>query len=666
MSMLRRNGPLVNSIAKYFLISVLLLLTLAAQADSLEEQRKQYRKAREALSAGNITLFKKITASIQDYPLYPYLLYNYLRPRLWQAKGKEVGAFLKYFGDLPMAEDVRATWLKILAQRGRWQDFMDFYAPQDDETLRCYHLQARIKTHNEAYLLEDARTLWLAGKSQPPQCDPAFEKLAASDFMTDELVWQRIKLAMANGETSLAKYLSRRLNKTDQEWTDRWIAVHHNPARWTGNPKFEDTPIAREILVHGIKRLARIDTSAAVNHWESWNGDYSFTPDENNEINKTLAAWAVINKHKRAKELMDNIDNSLIDEKMFHWRLRNALENNDWSSLVKWTEGTPPDETIRLRWLYWRARALELNGRMPDAEEIYRTISGERDYYGFLAADRVGIPYNMNHISLPEDLETWNEISGLPAIVRARELYLLGSDYAARREWHHALNNMTSYQMQIASAIAANWGWHDRVILTLGKAGSYDDLILRFPIPFEEPLRKYADMRQLDLGWTYALTRAESAFMADARSPAGALGLMQVMPDTGRQTAKAIGFRTFDVRYLLEADKNITIGSAYLKQMYDRFNGNLVLATAAYNAGPGNVSRWLPKSECVEPDIWIEKIPFEETRKYVSRILFYAAVYDWRLQQDIIPVRQRMTAVQPNKKNIVAALSCGNTAVSQN
>ena len=141
---------------------------------------------------------------------------------------------------------------------------------------------------------------------------------------------------------------------------------------------------------------------------------------------------------------------------------------------------------------------------------------------------------------------------------------------------------------------------------------------------------------------------------------------MQVMPGTGRQTARALGLRSFHTRYLLEADKNITIGSAYLKQMYDKFNGNMVLATAAYNAGPGNVNRWMPKSECMEPDVWIERIPLEETRKYVSRVLFYAAVYDWRLQQDITPIRERMATIQPDTKNIVANLSCSNTTVSKN
>ena len=629
-------------------------------------KRKDFQRAQDALSAGNIRQFKKITASLKDYPLYPYLVYSYLRPRLWQAKDREVRTFLKYYSDLPMAEDIRATWLKVLARHGRWQAYLDFYTPQDDETLQCYQLQARLRTHNDAYLLEDTRSLWLSGESLPSACDPAFAKLYKSELMTNELVWRRIKLAMANGETRLAKYLGTRLDKTDQQWVDRWIAVYHNPASWTRDPKFADTAITRDILAYGISRLARIDTDAALKHWGSWKDNYSFKPEVRNQMKKTLAVWAVINDHKRAKELIDNLDNSLVDENIFHWRLRNALENEDWPALVKWTEGPPPDEKIRLRWWYWRARALEKTGKAAAAEELYRSIAKERDYYGFLAADRLGIPYHMNYVSLPKDIETWHELSKLPAIVRAREFYLLGAIYPARREWHHALDNMTSYQMQIAAAIAANWGWHDRVILTLGMARSYDDLILRFPLPFEKQLRKYAEKRQLDLGWTYALTRAESAFMEDARSPAGALGLMQVMPGTGRQTAKTLGLRRFRAKYLLEADKNITIGSAYLKQMYDKFNGNMVLATAAYNAGPGNVSSWMPKTQCIEPDIWIEQIPLEETRKYVSRILFYAAVYDWRLQQDITPIRDRMAVIQPDTKNIVANLSCTNTTVSKN
>ena len=223
---------------------------------------------------------------------------------------------------------------------------------------------------------------------------------------------------------------------------------------------------------------------------------------------------------------------------------------------------------------------------------------------------------------------------------------------------------MTTYQKQIAAMIAANWGWHDRVIITLGGAKAYDDLVLRFPMAFENEMKIYAVKRNLDLEWMYALTRAESAFMVDAKSPSGALGLMQVMPATGKETAKSIGFKPYSNRYLLEADKNITIGSAYLRQMFDRF-GNTVVATAAYNAGPNAVAKWLPKIGCLEPDIWAEQIPYGETRKHVSRIMFFATIYDWRLQNNVKRFNQRMATIQPNNNNVVTSLSCTESTISK-
>jgi len=653
--------------------SFLILLILAgnitlhvepANAVSLEQPRQQFLQAKKFLRAKKVKSFKRLAIKLKHYPLYPYLLHDYLRPRLWKVKDKEIISFLRRYGDLPMANDLRQAWLKYLAKRGRWQIYVDNYTPQDDTTLQCYHLKARFKTGNHTYLLEDTRSLWLSGESLPSQCDLVFKRLEKSELMTSELVWERIRLSMANGDSSLTKYLSRHLNKTDKKWVARWIATHHNPSRWTRRPKYQDIPIAREILIHGINRLTRVDIDKAISRWDRLESSYNFLPDDKKKIERNIAVRAAKQKHDKARELIDQIESSLVDDEIFHWRLYTALQQNDWPRLLKWTTDEPPEESIRLRWLYWRARALEETGDRTAAVEIFKTVAEERDYYGFLAADRIGFKYKLNHHTLPEDLETWQQISEKPAVVRARELYLLGMTYSARREWHHAFHDMTSYQMQIAAAIAANWGWHDRTILTLGQAKAYDDLFLRFPLPFEKQLRANAKRYDLDLAWVYALVRAESIFMDDARSPAGALGLMQIMPRTGRETAKKIGWKRFRTSQLLQYDKNIRLGTTYLKQMYDKFNGNIVLATAAYNAGPHRVTKWLPIKECIEPDIWIEKILFKETRKYVRRILYYASVYDWRLQQDIKPVQQRMAAVQPENMNLVASLSCNAPMVS--
>ncbi len=265
----------------------------------------------------------------------------------------------------------------------------------------------------------------------------------------------------------------------------------------------------------------------------------------------------------------------------------------------------------------------------------------------------------MNHYPLPENLKDKQVVAEMPGIRRAHEFYQMRKYYPARREWHHALNSMTRVQMQMAATIAKEWGWYDRAIFALGKAKIYDDLVLRFPLLHKDLLSRYAGKRSLDLGWVYGLVRAESAFVEDARSPVGALGLMQVMPATGSETARAIGLKNFRPDRLLEAEVNVPIGSAYLKQMLSRFNGNPLLATAAYNAGPHRIRQWLPKSGCMSPDVWVEKIPFRETRKYVKRVLSYASIYDWRLEAKPVALNARMLAVLPDKQTqAVASLGC--------
>jgi soluble lytic murein transglycosylase len=654
-----------------YLIPLILIIPIAVMgvttsADTLEQQRKNYRAAQKALRAGKIQTFNKLSAGLRDYPLYPYLRHDYLKSRLWKVKDEEIIHFLKQYDDLPMANNLRRAWLKELIRKGRWLVFLDNYTSQSDTTLQCHQLQARIKTGNQAYLLEDARTLWLAGKSQPPQCDPAFKLLYKSDLMTDELVWERIRLVMQNGKTGLANYLGNKLEPDNRKWARRWIDMHNNPGKWTNNPTYDDTPKAREILLYGIKRLTRQNISRAVDRLEQLQQKYSFTPGETAKIERNLAVRAAIKKHALATRLLDAVHPDLVDDEVFHWRLRTTLRTSDWNQLLRWTEGDASNDDIDLRWRYWHARALEETGKLDQAKEIFKTLANERDYYGFIAADRIGVTYNMIHNPLPENREELERIATLPAMQRAFELYTLNTGYPARREWHHALNRLTTYQIQIAAALATQWGWYDRAILTMSKAHAYDDIVLRFPVLYQTLIDKYSIKRQLENSWLYGLIRAESAFQEDARSPAGAMGLMQVMPKTGSMTARRIGLKKYSKNKLYKAETNVPIGSAYLKQMLETFNGNMILATAAYNAGPHRVKSWLPKKGCEEADIWIEKIPFNETRKYVRRVLYFTSIYDWRLQQEIKPITHRMAAVLPKKQTLVAKMDCSTQIISYN
>jgi soluble lytic murein transglycosylase len=636
------------------LIIIFIPLTISQQtsAATLKEQRQQYLDAKKALKGGKIKTFTKLTEGLKDYPLYVYLRYNYLRPRLHNISNEEIKTFIHTYPDFISIDRLKTSWLKQLIKQKKWQTFLDNYSPQKELKLRCQQLQARINTNNYTYLLEDTRTLWLTGKSLPPQCDAAFARLYKSELMTSELVWERIQLAMESGNTGLVNYLSKRLDKDYRNWAKQWVAMHHNPSVGTKNPQYPDTAIAREILLYGIKRLARQNITRSLSNWQILQDNYNFIPAEIDDVNLVITVRAAKNKHPKAAKLLDNLNPALDSEEIFHWRLRTALKSNDWQRLYRWTKDDPPEiESVKYRWIYWRGRALEKIGDIEKANESYASIADQRDYYGFLAADRIGTEYKMNNYPLPEDLEAKNKVSHMPGIRRARELFVLYGDYMARREWQHSLVTMTNYQKQLAARLAFEWGWYDRAIFAMGAAHAYDDLELRFPITYHNEIEKYANKRNLDAGWIFALMKSESAFMEKVKSPAGALGLMQVMPATGRLTARKIGMKNFRTSDLLIAKKNIALGTAYMKQMQDKFNGSHILATAAYNAGPGQSVKWSPKKDCKEPDIWVEQIPFNETRAYVKRVIFYASIYDWRLGHEVIPLKQRMTAVYPYKSN---------------
>ncbi|MFT5425344.1 MAG: soluble lytic murein transglycosylase [Gammaproteobacteria bacterium] len=631
-------------------IVIFLQLTFSQQisAATIKEQRQQYLEAQKALKAGEIQTFTALSEKLREYPLYPYLRYNYIRPRLHKINDTDIKNFIDSYPDFISTDSLKTSWLKQLAKQGKWQIFLDNYTPQKDIKLRCQQLQARIKTNNQTYLLEDTRTLWLTGQSLPSECDIAFERLHKSELMTNELVWERIQNAMEISNTGLVNYLSKSLNQNYKAWVKRWLAMHHNPSVETKNPQYPDTAIAREILLYGTKRLAKQNINRSLSNWQTLKDNYNFTPSEINDVNLIIAVLAAKNKHPKATELLDNLNQALDSEEIFHWRLRTALKNKDWQKLYQWTNKEPPElESIKYSWVYWHGRALEEIGNIEKANESYASIADQRDYYGFLAADRIGAEYKMNHYPLPEDLESKNKVSRLPGIRRAHELFILYGNYTATSEWQHALRSMTNYQMQVAASIASQWGWHDRAIFTMGAAHAYDNLELRFPTPYRDSIEEYAIKRNLDIGWIFALMRSESAFIEKVKSPAGALGLMQVMPATGKLTAKMIGMNNFKTNDLLTAKKNIAIGTAYMKEMQDKFKGSHLLATAAYNAGPGRSVKWSPKTGCKEPDIWVEQIPFDETRAYVKRVLFYASIYDWRLGQQISPLKQRMTAIYP-------------------
>jgi len=618
----------------------------AGQAISLSVQRQAFQLAERALRQGEAVNVDHL----QDYPLYPYLRYQQLVQRLERQPARAVRAFLRSYDDTLLADRLRAAWLKQLAEAKQWREFLRDYRASDDTAMDCRYRQALLATGKSQAALQGIEQVWTRGQSQPPECDPLFARWQAQGGFTRERVWRRFELALAQGQSGLARYLRGLLPAAERPTATLWLQVHANPRIVLEADRFDAAnPRTALILLHGLERWSRQDSVSAAAALDRLKPRYRFPPAELAELERQLALFVASRGDPSALRRLNALPAAVVDTEVREWRVRTALQAPDWKAALTWLDRLEPAEANTAQWRYWRARALAASGRDQQAREIYRQLAKERDYHGFLAADHLHLPYAVQDMPLPIERAAQEALlAQLPGLQRARELYLLQRHVDARLEWAHATQNLNKAELRTAAKLAQSWDWHYQAIVTLARAQYWDDLSLRFPLPYRAQVLAQAKQQGLEPAWVYALMRQESLFRADARSSAGALGLMQIMPATGQRIAQALDSDLSGRYALLRADLNIRFGTYYLRRNLDRLQNNPLLATAAYNAGPNAVADWLPARGKRPADLWAETIPYKETRKYVKRIMEYAVVYEQRLG------RSRKGSLQARMQAVVA------------
>lgn len=642
------------------LLVVVTLVTLSAPAafakqnDPLAKQRDLFQRAQQALSENRLSEFNSLRSRLKQYPLYSYLDYLELRKNLSSTTPQRIETFVTQYHDQPIADRLYLAWLQELVKASDWKTLLAHYRPQSSVTLQCYYLRARLdqQPDQRQAILTEAVPLWLVGYSQPKACDPLFEALDKAGMLDRERRWQRIRLAFAANRPSIAQFVAKPLSDSDRRWVERWEQMHRKPAEtfkeaWLQKANPADDAQVQEIVVHGLKRLARADPQ------EAWNVLQALPPARRpdgaayGEVVHDIALFGALNRVPGADQWLAAVPAGANDASIASWRVRNALLNRDWKVALVWIDALDAVARNSPEWTYWRAYALSASGDEEQARSLFTDVMAERNYYGFLAADRLDRPYSMNNERLAFDENRLAELEKLPGIVRAHELLLLDMRLDARREWQAAIADLDDDGLAYAAEIARRWGWHDRAIATAANARYWSDLVLRFPLAHKELIEANADRYNVDPALIYGVVRQESAFMEDARSRVGAMGLMQLMPATARLTAKAAGLRYPGADGLLEPDHNIRLGSAYFRRMLDRFDNSPVLAACAYNAGPQRVERWLPSDSELPADLWLLRVPINETHGYVQNVLAYATVFDWRTRRGATRMSERMPPVKP-------------------
>jgi soluble lytic murein transglycosylase len=631
----------------YLLILIMPVQSVLASKLTLEQQRKEFLYIEKLIKKGQNKPFhqriKKIK-KIKNYPLYSVLQYQWLKKNLNETD--KIKAFLKDYSETRYASLLNYRWQIYLAKHKRWQQFLLQYKTTSDVKLQCYFYRAKYNTGAKKEALLGAKTLWVVGKSQPDECDPLFEVLKRSQYFTQALLWQRFSAALTNKKTGLAKYIKRSMTAKNQKTAALWLKIHSNPQLIKKQDLLDSkNKMSGLIFAHAIDRLAEPNHALALKIWDAKKHKFNIDKARIYQIEQRLAMILAYRRDDRAYQRLSNLKEA--DEATKEWRVRTALLAQNWGHVEQAIADLSKETQNKDKWRYWLARALEKTGKQKVSDFIFDKLSTDRSFYGYLSAERLNKDYQLSDHPVPVSTDMLKKFKQTLAFRMVAEFLALDRPLEAKRQWWFAVKQLDKSDILIAAKYAQELNWVQTAIFTIAKAKYWDDVSLRFPMEYRKQVEKNAKSQALHPAIIYGLIRRESAFNEKAQSPVGARGLMQIMPRTGRQIAKELKQKFGHKKRLFNPDVNIKYGAYYYKQLLNQFNGRYALAAAGYNAGPHRVKKWRPKEKPIAADIWVETIPFKETRAYVSEVLTYALIYQKRLDTKGLTMKEFSREIHP-------------------
>jgi soluble lytic murein transglycosylase len=619
------------------LFHILVLTPLIAFANPGDDQ---FLAAREAFRNGERVRLAKSLDALKDSEMRPWVEYWQLRLKLEDNQADGVPDFLARESGSYIAEKLRGDWLRWLAKQGSWAAFQQEYPKlaQPDTELTCYGLQARLAVQQDATALDEARPLWFSLIDMPESCVPLMERLIAAKRLDGDDVWQRMRRLLEANKLREAKRFSHYLPLGQAPAPKTLEAIVDRPARWLVKQpaSLAATRQGREMALFAVARMAKSDPGAAATQWQDI--EKNFAPAERSYAWGQLA-WQAAVRHlpdalawyQRAA-LASPLE--LSDEQLA-WKVRAALRARDWDTVRATIEQMPPTLAADPTWIYWRGRALAAQGKPEEAKALYLKIGGRPNFYGNLADEELGRSVVVPTKAAPLTTDELAQAAANPGLRRALALIRFDIRVEGVREWNWTVRGMDDRQLLAAAEYARRMDVYDRAISTADRTQAQHDYGLRYLAPFREYVDPKARELALDSGWIYGLMRQESRFITTARSGVGAKGLMQLMPATAKWVARKIGFVGYHPGRVVEMDTNVTLGTNYLKMVLDSLDDHPVLASAAYNAGPGRARKWRGDRP-LEGAIYAETIPFNETRDYVKKVMsnsvYYAALFNEKPQ----------------------------------
>jgi soluble lytic murein transglycosylase len=609
-----------------------------------------YLQAKQAYQTRNLGLLAEATDTLKQRrsPLLPYLQYWQMILTMDQLSYYQVQAFLQENNESLLSQRVRELWLKRLGRVQFWDQFVEMraqipmYYNMNDLGNQCYQVQAGIALDDpNAY--EDGKKLLLAGKELPADCQGMLEALQQVGVLDEKLLLTLYRNALFENKTGLAKVLAKRSSKTDAGLLKQVDDVAQNPALALKKGNIpERSAYGRALYMYAMHRQAKADLAVARASYQKYAN--VLDADEKQLIQAYMALEAARKHEPEALQGFAKVNNALLSAEQWEWYARSALRQQDWNQLLKIINEMPAVLAEESAWRYWKARALIVKGQVADANQILAKLSQERHFYGWLAAEELGPVAGEPMVTYQPPDEEVRQFARQPVIKRIEALFEAEARYEARLEWMYLLDALDDPTRIVAAQYALLKGWYDLAVLAADKTSRTHNFELRYPTPYRDYLQKASRNRAIDEAWVYGIIRQESRFMHYAKSSVGAGGLMQVMPTTAKWIAKKLGLNGYHDGMLHDIDTNVNLGTYYMRYTLDTFNGQEVMATAAYNAGPSRARRWAANTP-LEGAIYAETIPFSETRNYVKKVLANAHMYAARLGLPVLTLKKRLGTI---------------------
>ncbi len=600
-------------------------------ASDVESVRAQFRLAYGLTRAG-ITTAAADSEALRGYSIYPYLEAFRLgraldeSVRTWTDDDAAIESFLAQHDGEPVSVNLRVAWLQSLATRDLWPPYLEHYRPEVADTgLRCRNLIARIELGNTDGIAPLVLEEWLTPYQLPEECEPVFRWSRSNGLLDNPAIEARVRLLLENGDANFARIVAQRLPAERARpllaWADlierprQSIAAHLRGPAW---------PIDAEMLLDGWSRLARDDPDAALAiAGELFESGLVATAGAG-EFELALALGLAWDRRPETLDIFARVPAPLLDDYALGWQFRAALWVDDEEVARRAIAAMSTTQQATAQWRYWNARVIDND---DTRERLLTGLLPDDNYFSAVAAAALDDPARTHPVALAADAATIAALATDPGIVRARELRLVDLPIAAQREWREVYETLDPDERAQSVRLAADLGWHDVAIATATELGIYFDYALLYPRPFDAAVASAADEFGIEPSLIYAVMRQESLYRVDAESTAGAIGLMQLQRGTARDVSRELGSSASGGLDPLVPEQAIRLGTARLASLIERYDGHVVPALAAYNAGPAAVDRWLP-DEPVAGDIWLENVPFNETREYVRRVLWHSVVFE--------------------------------------